>query len=153
VYTIDASVHVNAVNPTEDGSNTSHDLLHLVRQHRVPQVSPTLLLAEVAAAIARALDDTRYAIRLSMMIRDGPEHTLVALDGLLVDRAIHIAANARLRGADAVYAAVAAQYDATLVTLDRQQLERLPATVRVLDPAGAIQEIEASLPSSEGAPN
>jgi predicted nucleic acid-binding protein len=143
VYTIDASVHVNAVNPAEAGTDTSQVFLRLLCQYQVPQVCPTLLLAETAAAVARALDDAEYAIRLGMMMKNWPEHTLVPLDGALVDRAIHIAATARLRGADAVYAAVAEQYNATLVTLDRQQQERLPPIVRVISPADAIRELDA----------
>lgn len=143
MYTIDASIHVNAVNPTEAGFSISQAFLRLLRQYHVPQVCPMLLLVEIAASVARALDDTGYAIRLAAMIRTWPDHVLVPLDGPLVERAVQIAAGARLRGADAVYAAVAEQYNATLVTLDRQQLERLPSIVRVLDPADAIRELEA----------
>jgi predicted nucleic acid-binding protein len=65
----------------------------------------------------------------------------VPLDGALADRAAHLAATARLRGADAVYAAVAQQYATTLVTLDRQQLDRLPANIRTLCPADIVHEL------------
>jgi predicted nucleic acid-binding protein len=143
LYTIDASVHVSAVNSTEAGSETSQTFLRLLRQYQVPQVGPMLLLAEIAAAVARALDDNRFAIRLATMIRTWPGYTLVPLDGKLVDRTIRIGATARLRGADAVYAAVVEQYNTTLVTLDRQQQERLSRTIRVLGPADAIRELEA----------
>jgi len=142
VYTVDASVHVNAANPTESGCETSQTFLRLLRQYKVPQVSPVLLLAEVAAAVARALNDSRFAIRLATMLRTWPGYTLVPLEGELVDRAIRIGASARLRSADAVYAAVAEQYDTALVTLDRQQQERLPSLVKVLAPADAILELQ-----------
>jgi hypothetical protein len=42
-----------------------------------------------------------------------------------------------------VYAAVAQQHGATLVTLDRQQLERLPAVLHVLSPADALRKAQA----------
>ena len=67
---------------------------------------------------------------------------MVPLDGALADVAARLAAASRLRGADAVYAAVAQQYGTTLITLDRQQLERLPPVVRTARPADVLGEIE-----------
>jgi predicted nucleic acid-binding protein len=58
------------------------------------------------------------------------------------DVAIDLAAKSRLPGADAVYAAVARQYGPTLITLDRQQLERLPPTVQTARPAEVLGERE-----------
>ena len=43
----------------------------------------------------------------------------------------------------AVYAAVAQRYGTTLVTLDRQQLERLPPTVPTTRPTDALREAQA----------
>jgi predicted nucleic acid-binding protein len=67
------------------------------------------------------------------------------VDGALADRALRLAADACLRGSDAVYAAVSQQYGTTLVTLDRQQLERLPSIVRVICPADALDEAKARI--------
>ena len=72
-----------------------------------------------------------------------PNQTLVPLDEALADRAAALAALARLRGAAAVYAAVAQQYGTTLVTLDRQQLDRLPPVVRTARPTAVLDEMEA----------
>jgi predicted nucleic acid-binding protein len=52
-----------------------------------------------------------------------------------------LAAAHRLRGADAAYGAVAKLHDTVLVTLDRQQLERLPAAIRTCRPAEALQRM------------
>lgn len=59
----------------------------------------------------------------------------------LAREAARTGAEFQLRGADAVYAATARQQGSVLVTLDRQQLERLGEAVRVLTPAEALQEI------------
>ena len=115
----------------------------MVRQHRVPLFCPILLLVEVAAAIAWALDDTDRAVALAAALHGLPNQTLVLLDEALADRAIALAAIARLRGADAVYAAVAQQYGITLITLDRQQLDRLPPLVNTARPADVLSEMEA----------
>jgi predicted nucleic acid-binding protein len=139
MYTIDASVHVNAVNATEAGSAISQAFLSSIRRQSLPLFCPTLLLVEVAAAIARALDDPTRAAALVATLGGWPNQTLVSLDEALADRAIGLASAVRLRGADAVYAAVAEQYGTTLVTLDRQQLERLPPVVEVIRPADALR--------------
>ena len=142
MYTLDASVHVNALNPHEAESVTSQALLRLVRQQRIPLFCPTLLPVEVAAVIARRRDDADHSATLAMLVRGWPNQTLVPLEGAVADRAINLAARLRLRGADAVYAAVAQQYGTTLITLDRQQLERLPPEVRTARPADVLGTIE-----------
>jgi predicted nucleic acid-binding protein len=48
--------------------------------------------------------------------------------------AAQLGAEARLRGADAVYAAVARRFGTILVTRDRQQLERLGPLLSVVTP-------------------
>jgi predicted nucleic acid-binding protein len=143
MFTIDASVHVSALNPAEADSATSQAFLALARQKRAPLFCPTLLLVEVAAAVARAFDDTDRAVALAVALRGLPNQTLVPLDETLADRAVDLAAMARLRGADAVYAAVAQQYGTTLITLDRQQLARLPPLVSTALPADVLSEMEA----------
>jgi predicted nucleic acid-binding protein len=135
VYTIDASVHVSALNPTEADSAGSRAFLAQVQQEHIPLFCPTLLLVEIAAAVVRALGDSGRAVALTEVIRSWPGQTLVPLGEALASRAADLAAIAQLRGGDAVYAAVAQQYGTTLVTLDRQQLERLPPLVKTARPS------------------
>jgi predicted nucleic acid-binding protein len=70
-----------------------------------------------------------------------PNQTFIGLDEALAERAVNLAATARLRGADAVYAAVAQRYDTTLVTLDREQLERLPSLVKTARPDDVLRDL------------
>ena len=141
MYTLDASVHVNALNPHESESATSRAFLGLVHQRQIPLFCPTLLPVEVAGAIARMMDDTDRAVALATIVRSLPNQTLVPLDDALVDLAADLAARLRLRGADAVYAAVARRYGTVLITLDRQQLERLRTEVEAARPADVLGEI------------
>ncbi len=138
MYTIDASVHVSALNPAESESAASQAFLAQVRQEYVPLFCPTLLLVEVAAAVGRVIGDAGRAVELVETLRGWPSQTFVPLDEALADRAATLAANARLRGADAVYAAVAQRYATTLVTLDQQQLERLPPWVVIARPSDVL---------------
>ena len=138
MYTIDASVHVSALNPVEAESAASQTFLVQVRQEHIPLFCPTLLLVEVAAAVARTIGDAERAVELMETLRGWPNQTFVPLDEALAAQAANLAAAARLRGADAVYAAVARQYATTLVTLDQQQLERLPPLVKVARPSDVL---------------
>ena len=58
----------------------------------------------------------------------------------LGDLAADIAARCQIRGCDAVYAALAQQKDAILVTLDRQQRERLPPQIVARSPAEELAQ-------------
>lgn len=141
MYTLDASVHVSALNPHEPESTASQALLRLLHQRQIPLFGPTLLPIEVGAAIGRRTDDAHRAMALATLVRNWPHQTLVPLDGAVAERAIELAASSRLRGADAVYAAVAQQHGSTLITLDLQQLERLPPKVRTARPADVLGQI------------
>jgi predicted nucleic acid-binding protein len=141
MYTVDTSVHISALNPAESGSADSRVFLAHVQDQHIPLFSPTLLVVETAAAVARALDDTERAVALAAVLHDWPNQMLVPLDEALAERAANLAAAVRLRGADAVYAAVAQQYGTTLVTLDRQQLERLPPLVRTACPSDVLRTL------------
>jgi len=143
VYTIDASVHVSALNPTEVDSRASQAFLAMVQQEQTPLFCPTLLLVEVAAAVAGAVGDAGRAMALATALRGWPNQLLVPLDEMLAEQAASLAATTRLRGADAVYAAVAQYYGTTLVTLDRRQLERLSPVLRTARPAEVVGQGEA----------
>ena len=139
-YTIDASILTNALNSREQGSQESQKFLARVEQENCEIICPTLLIPEVAAALSRALGDHKKGMAFAMAVRDLPNLRLVSLDDSLAVAAAELAARHRLRGADAVYAAVAKQYQTTLVTNDRQQLERLSGVLPVKRPAQVLTE-------------
>jgi len=141
MFTIDASVHINALNPSEAGSEESQVLLERLFRRPWPVVSPTLLLVEVAAAVTRAFDDAGRGLTVARAVRGLPGQVWVPLDDTLAEEAARLAAEHRLRGADAIYAAVARRYGATLVTRDRQQLERLRSSLSVLTPTEALERL------------
>ena len=132
--TVDASVFVNAFSPTEADSDHSWDYINTLKRAGTPIIVPTLLLPEIAASISRKQGNAALGIQLAQQVRDIPHLTLISLDETLADQAVEIAATRRLRGSDAVYAAVALRFGAQLVTLDREQLERLPQVLTVRTP-------------------
>jgi predicted nucleic acid-binding protein len=132
--TIDASVFVNAFSPTEEGSDKSLEFLIQLRNERVALVQPTLFLPEVIASIARKKNDAQLALLLAQELRNFSSLTLIPVDENLADFASEVAANNRLRGSDAVYAAVSLRFGTELITLDREQLDRLPKVLSVRAP-------------------
>ncbi len=141
MFTVDASVHVNAASPTEAGATASHTFIDQLHGRPWPVFSPTLLLAEVAAAVARNKNDTAQGLAVAQAVRGLPGQVWVPLDDALAEVAVRLAAELRLRGADAVYAAVVKRYGTTLVTWDRQQLERLRTALPVLTPTEALTRL------------
>ena len=138
VFTIDASVFVNAFNPYEEGHTTSQQFMRLVQDGAIPVIVPLLLLPELAAAIGRGRQDANLAQEFTRGVRELGHFTFVDIDEPLAWQSVDVAAHQRLRGSDAVYAAVARRYNTTLVTLDQEQATRMGSVVTTQSPAAAV---------------
>lgn len=142
LFTVDASVFLNAYNPREEGYTTSRQFLRLVRAASLPIIVPTLILPEVAAVLARAQADPQRARAFAHQLQRLPNLVLAPLDAALAREAVDAATRCSLRGSDAVYVAVALRFGSILVTRDRQQLERTGELVCALAPRAAIAELD-----------
>jgi predicted nucleic acid-binding protein len=140
VYTIDASVFLNAFNPYEVEHEESHRLLAQLQEQAAPVIVPTLLLPEVAAAVSRGREDEDLAREFAAALSRLPHLVLIPLDTALAQQAADVAAQYRLRGSDAVYVAVALRFGSTLITLDREQRERVTDALTARYPAEALAE-------------
>ena len=141
---MDASVFLNAFNPHEAGHDTSHSLLARLQERALPIVVPSLLLPEVAATISRGRGDVHLAREFTTALSRLPHLVLVSLDVVLAQQAAEVAAQARLRGSDAVYAAVALRFGSILITLDREQKKRVSGVLTTRYPAEALAEERGS---------
>jgi predicted nucleic acid-binding protein len=141
LLTIDSSVFVSAARPSEFGNAESTVFLTWVRNQRPRLFLPTLVMAEVAAALGRTGSKPGLAQQYAMAIGQLPNTVMVALDEGVARQAAALGAQHKLRGADAVYLASAALFAAELVTLDREQLGRGAAIVQTLTPADFLATI------------
>jgi predicted nucleic acid-binding protein len=132
--TIDASVFVSAFTPSEKAHQASKAFLREVHEAGVPIIIPTIIIPEIAAAIGRGQGKPDLGYSFAIEVSQFPNVTLINLDESLAETAAGIAANHRLRGSDAVYAAVATRFATELVTLDTEQLQRVKKTVKVRKP-------------------
>lgn len=103
LLTIDSSVFVSAARQAETGNPESTRFLEWVRESRPRLFLPTLLMAEVAAALSRTGSAARLAQQYALAIGQLPNTVLVSLDEGLAERAAVIGAQHKLRGADSVF--------------------------------------------------
>lgn len=141
VLTLDASVVVAACRPQEVGHRAAAKLLAAVRAVGSPLVEPAVLPVEVAAALSRTGTEAGLARDYALALLGLPRFTLVAVDERLARQATDLAARHRLRGADALYVAVALLYGSSLVSLDREQLQRAPPGLTVWRPEEACASL------------
>ncbi|MBN1936273.1 MAG: type II toxin-antitoxin system VapC family toxin [Anaerolineae bacterium] len=141
-WTVDASVFLNAFNPYEAGHVESQRFLSLVQERAAPIIVPTLLLPELAAAVSRGRGDAGLARQFADAVGRLPHLILVPVESILASQAAHVAAEHRLRGSDAIYAAVALRFGSTLVSLDQEHLSRMSQVLTVRSPAAALAEWE-----------
>jgi len=92
------------------------------------------MLAEVVGAISRRTGQPELANRALQHLLHLPGLRVVSLDRRLGKAAAQLAGSAGLRGADAVYAALAQHLAIPLVTWDQEIGQRLGAVLTVLKP-------------------
>ena len=136
--TIDASVFLNAFNPAEAGHADSRRLLARLQAENVPLIVPTLVLPEIAATISRVRGDGALAQAFADQVSRLPQVMLIALDAAVAGQAVEAAARYRLRGSDAVYAAVALRFGTSLITRDDEQYTRLKPALTTYTPLEAL---------------
>lgn len=142
MYTLDANIFARDTEPGDPSYAECRALLDALDQQKTPVIVPNLLLAEVAAVVSRTRRDPIRARLTAGAIAAFTHVRLIALDESLAQEAAEIPADRALRGADAVYVAVARRYGCALVSLDREQRERATPVVRALTPAEALAELE-----------
>ncbi|MSS70800.1 MAG: PIN domain-containing protein [Candidatus Latescibacteria bacterium] len=144
MYTVDASVWVNGFDQREPGHEISRQFLDLLGKQVIPVFVPNLILSEVAGAISRTRNNPSQAEAFAILLSKLPNVTVIPLDNPLAHQAFILAARHGLRGADAVYAAVATQRGCTLISLDNEHLTRLIGIVKTQTPTTALADLAQS---------
>lgn len=133
---IDASVWVSFYLPQDANHAATVPFIRRVVQHRMPVFAPGLMLVEVGAALARRVDQDT-AQRAVAQLRRLPYLRLSSLDTLGVARATRVAIDCRLRGADAVYVALAQRLVLPLVSWDGEHHTRASGYITMYTPTTA----------------
>ena len=132
---VDASVVVSRLVPHDSHHDVSRHWLarHIAEGGLV--VVPALLLPEVSGAVARQTRAPGLAAAAVHAVLQLPRLRLISIDEGLARTAADLAGRFRIRGADAVYVAVASALGLPLVTWDGEQRDRAERIVEVLAPA------------------
>ena len=137
MHVVDASVWVSRF----VASDANHEASRRWLGERVTNgdqiAAPALALAEIAGAVARRTGRSELGSRAMSLVHRLPNVRLVSVDMELAVLGAEAAAELRLRGADALYVALARRLDAPLVTWDQEQRVRSQAAIAVLAPAEA----------------
>jgi predicted nucleic acid-binding protein len=144
MFTLDANIFIRDLDTREPNHIECHELIGHLATHQIPIIVPLLVLAEVAGTVSRTRRDPLSGRLAADTLIAIPGIQLIPLDEPLAHAATMIAADRALRGADAVYVAVAQRYGTTLVSLDREQRERAGALVTVMTPQEALAALTRS---------
>ena len=131
---IDASVWVSGFVPQDTHYLVTSAWLSQTLASGDNLVIPSLALAEVSGAISRRTGVAALGHQSAEQLLNAPGLGVVALDAGLGAEAARVAANLRLRGADAVYVVVAHSMGIPLVTWDQELHVRSSSYIEVLEP-------------------
>jgi predicted nucleic acid-binding protein len=135
VVVVDASVWISVLIASDANHAASRAWMRQWVDDGKTFVLPLLILPEVAGGVARRTNLPDLGDAAVASILNDPSIALVAIDRPLAALAAEHAAALPLRGADAVYTALAERQALPLVTWDGEQLTRAAGRIRVLRPA------------------
>ena len=124
MYVVDASVWVSRFILDDVHHQPSRRWLDRQVAHEEAIVASALALAEVAGAISRRTGRSDLGTRAIASLQRLPSARLIPVDVELAQLGADLATGLRLRGADALYVALARRLGVPLVTWDREQRER-----------------------------
>lgn len=127
-----------AFSPAESNHAASETFIRLITNKAVEIFAPTLLFVEIGAAVMRRRQDADAGRAISDAVRKLGCIRWVILDDQVAQIATRLAIAHSLRGADAVYAAVATLDHCPLVSLDHEHFSRLAGFMTVLTPTTTI---------------
>ena len=134
MYVVDTSVFIADVQPHEIHHAEAYTFLEKARIENWQLYAPTILLAEIGAALSRGANNTTLAYQIIRKWQQSPFLHHIPIDHALSRIAADIAIRQRIRGCDAVYVALAQHLGFALVTLDRQQHDRVSPSVSTYTP-------------------
>lgn len=124
---MDANVWVAAFDPRDPFHAASVTFLQEAISRGERFLGPAFLFVEVGCAVARRSQDAALGRRASLELRTNPALALESLATDLLEEALEIGTDHRLRAADALYAATAERTGSSLVTWDQELLQRFRA--------------------------
>lgn len=136
----DASFWVSALLARDVHHSEAETLLRRMAEEEIPVVAPAFAIIEVAGALVRRTQDRVAAARTVLHLQQQPWLTLVPMTVAFAEVAANLAIACALRGADAIYVALARQEGLPLITRDAEIIQRGAAAVLVMTPTDWLRQ-------------
>jgi predicted nucleic acid-binding protein len=138
---LDASVWVSLLVADDANHPDSKQWIAGRLERQEAFVVPALFTVEVAGAVRRRSGSIEDAMRSIARLQRDPYFVVLDLDRDFSAMAAETAARLALRGADAVYVALARRLSLPLVTWDNEQRERSAGVIEALTPVEALARL------------
>jgi predicted nucleic acid-binding protein len=134
IVVVDASVWVSALRPQDAAYDISDTWIANWTEQNGTIYVPSLFLSEVGGAVSRRSQSPALGVlAIEEILRDASIHVMPVTVELARLAGLR-AAELFIRGADAIYVALAEQNRVPLITWDREQLSRASALIDVRAP-------------------
>ncbi len=135
---VDASVLVSQLIPYDINHNPSLLWLNQFSAAGGLLVAPVFLQIEVATAISRLTGKPALVRKALDDLNNTERMDFVPLDSALVQTAIDVGTDLRLRAGDSIYVALARQLNIPLVSWDKEQLQRTANVITTYTPSNYV---------------
>lgn len=130
---IDSCVIVAALLDKEKKHIECRNLLEKVKNGEYIAVEPYIVLVEIVAAIKRRTGSSYLAQRVKQDLCDINSIVFLDISSTRAHQAADIAQEIGVRGMDAIVIQIAKEFNAPLVSLDREMLERSKSIIMTKD--------------------
>ena len=124
MYVVDSSFWVAWIWESDSHHRQADRWLTEARNLGTPLFAPPTLLPEVAGAVARRSESSEIGRLTLQLLLDYRHLTITEMGRDTATLVAELAADIRLRGADAAFVAVAMLLAVPLITLDNEQLDK-----------------------------
>ena len=136
----DASFWVSALLAQDAHHGEADALLRRMAAEEITAIAPALAIIEVAGALVRRTKDPDAVAKTIRHLQMQPWLTLVPITVAFAEIAARLAIGCALRGADAIYVALARQEGLPLITRDNEILQRGATAALIMTPADWLRQ-------------
>jgi predicted nucleic acid-binding protein len=124
MYCLDASVIVSSQLKKEVFYFQSKRFLERVKREKIKIFLPEIVIPEIISGVFRGTQNKKLTLEFVSLLRELPNFLFIPVDAKLSNLAGSIITETGLKANDAIYVALAYDYDLELITLDKDQLEK-----------------------------
>ncbi|OGW02542.1 MAG: hypothetical protein A2Z59_07715 [Nitrospinae bacterium RIFCSPLOWO2_02_39_17] len=128
---LDSSVFVAALRKDEKSYPEALRLFQQIKDGKHIAIEPYSVLVEVVAAIRRRTNSNLLANRVKNDFLNIGSLVFVDIDSTIAEKAADLAADIGVRGMDAIVIQVAREYNAPMVSMDMEMVEKAKQVVEI----------------------